>query len=224
MSTAPAAATLSRNAIDVCKDVRLGDDARALLAKKPTVGQYIAILSEKGLLTDTCRVLAFALPKREAIWWACQCVRQANAAGGAKGTAALNAAERWVAAPDEKTRRAAYAAAEDAGYGTPAGCAAIAVFLSSGSLAPPEVAEVPPDETLTPKAVDGAIVLAAVTGDPVKADERFKKFIALGQDVASGKSKWSRLRVLACDRYAGVRFSRMRTALGGKRWACPPLD
>ena len=191
MSTPTAAAALTRNAADVCQSVKLGDDAFALLAKKPTVGQMIGTLSEKGLLTDACRVLAFALPKREAIWWACQCVRQANAIGGPKGTVALDAAERWVAAPDDKLRRAAYVAAESAGFGTPAGCAAVSVFLSGGSLAPPEVADVPPDDSLTPKAVDGAVVLAAVSGDPVKANEKFKKFIALGQDVASGKCKWS---------------------------------
>jgi hypothetical protein len=64
------------------------------------------------------------------------------------------------------------------------------VFFSGGSLAPPNVAEVPPPDHLSPGAVAGAVMLAAVAGEPAKAEEKYKKFLAIGADVASAKSKW----------------------------------
>ena len=48
--------------------------------------------------------LAYLLPRREAVWWGCQCVR---AISGNKADDALLAAEAWVRDPDETTRRAA---------------------------------------------------------------------------------------------------------------------
>jgi len=48
---------------------------------------------------------AYLLPRREAVWWACQCVRAIS--GEAPPDAALKAAEAWVRDPEEATRRAA---------------------------------------------------------------------------------------------------------------------
>jgi hypothetical protein len=172
----------------VARAAQLSDAAQAMAAKPGSVSQLATALAEKNLLPDACRLLAFALPKREAVWWACCCIRDAKAIGNA--ALALEAAEKWVANPQEDQRRAAYAAAEKVGAETPAGCAAFAAFFSGGSLAPPNVAEVPPPDHLTPGAAAGAVMLAAVAGEPAKAEERYKKFLAIGVDVASGKNKW----------------------------------
>ena len=48
--------------------------------------------------------LAYLLPRREAVWWGCQCVR---AISGDKSDDALLAAEAGSRDPDETTRRAA---------------------------------------------------------------------------------------------------------------------
>jgi hypothetical protein len=66
----------------------------------------------------------------------------------------------------------------------------LAAFFSGGSLAPPGVTDVPPADALTPSAAAGAVALAAVSGDPVKAEERFRKFLLLAQEVAAGKNRW----------------------------------
>jgi hypothetical protein len=124
------------------------------------------------------------------VWWACSCNRQANAAGGGPAGAALAAAEAWVGTQSEEHRRAAEKSVEAAGAGTPAGCTALAAFLSGGSLAPPGVQEVPASPTLTPAAVAGAVALAAVAGDASKAADRFRKFLALAHEVAVGKNRW----------------------------------
>jgi len=183
-----AAATAS----EVCERVTLGDDARVLLADRLAPAPYLEALEQRGLFSDGVAFLAHALPKREAVWWACRCIRAAGAAEAAAAKAALEAAECWVVNPDEPNRRAAHAAAEAVPVSTPAGCAALAAFMSGGSLAPPEVkTPVPPGEHLTSRLVAGAIQLAAVATAPEKAPEKFAAFLALGRQVAAGADAWS---------------------------------
>ena len=79
-------------------------------------------------------------------------------------------------------------AANVAGFGTPAGCLALAAFWSGGSLSAPNLPPVPPKDELTGTAVAGAIMLASIIAtagaEPAKA-----KFLTLGADVASGRVK-----------------------------------
>jgi hypothetical protein len=182
---------LARSATEVCRAVPLSPEAKALLKPQQTVKQLLDELLAKQDAEHAGKLLAHALPKRAAVWWGCQCVRQVPAAAPTpESKAALAAAERWVSAQDEDSRRAAQAAAEKAGYDSPAGIVALAAYLSSGSLAPADLPEVPPAEGLTADAVAGAVNLAAVLTEPEKAPERLKKFFALGADVDSGKNRW----------------------------------
>src|ERR1051326_6159110 len=116
-----------------------GDKAGALLRDGQPPREFLNLLVEKALFPDAVRFLAHALPKREAVWWACLCAGQVFATEApAKMTAALRAAEQWVEEPSEDHRRAALPAAEVAEFGTPGGCAALAAFWSGGSLGPPK--------------------------------------------------------------------------------------
>ena len=169
----------------------LSGEARALLAGDPAPHSYLDALAARGLFPDAVKFLANALPKRQAVWWACLCARHsARGSPSAQTDAALRAAERWVAGPDEPSRRAAESAAEAVGVGTPAGCAALAAFWSAGSRAPPHVQDVPPPDHLTARGVAGSVMLAAVATEPEQADEKFRRFIALGLDVAAGLNLW----------------------------------
>ena len=58
--------------------------------------------------TDAIIFLAHLLPRREAVWWAIQCVRAML--GSSADDAALRAADAWVRAPEDDNRRAALAA------------------------------------------------------------------------------------------------------------------
>jgi hypothetical protein len=95
-----------------------------------------------------------------------------------------------VADPSEANRQAAQAAAEKAGVGTPAGCAAMAAFWSGGSLAPANLPAVPPAENLTGQGVAGAVLLAVVQKEPAKAPQKFRQFVALGVEVGKGSKRW----------------------------------
>src|SRR5262245_20865000 len=124
-------------ALEMLGRVRLEPQALALLTATHTPAEFVALLAERGHYADAARFAAFALPRREAVAWACRCVR-AVLGPEAPPTAwgALHAAERWVAAPNEGNRRASLQAAQVAQFGTAAGCCAAAAFWSGGSLAP----------------------------------------------------------------------------------------
>ena len=180
-----------RTAVEIAKLFALGDEPKKLLRDGLNPRQYLDVLLEKQYYVDAVRFLAHTLPKREAIWWACRCVRSvAGTSGSGPQTAALQATERWVTDPSEANRREAQDAAEAAGMGTPAGCAAMAAFWSGGSMAPPNIPVVPPGETLTAHGVAGAILLAAVVTEPQKAAEKQRKFLTQGLEVLAGSNRW----------------------------------
>jgi len=181
----------AKTAAEVCKHFALGDEAKKLLRDGLTPAQFLDTLIEKQQFPDAVRFLAHALPKQEAVWWACVCARSVGGSNPPpKIAAALQAAEKWVADPSEGNRRAAMPAAEAAEFKTPAGCAAVAAFWSGGSLAPPNVPAVPPGEYLTAHGVAGSVMLAAVQSEPEKAPEKNRKFLAQGIEVAKGTLRW----------------------------------
>ena len=173
----------------VCERAKPGDEARGLLAEGMTARAYIGALMGKGLYADAVKVLAHALPKRAAVWWACLCV--ADRLGPAPAAAeALETARAWVIDPTDARRRAAFPASQAAGMGTPAGCAAAAVYFSGGSLAPPELPAVVPPEHITGQMVANSLVLAAVIKEPEKAAEKYAAFLRTGLEVAEGQRPW----------------------------------
>jgi hypothetical protein len=191
MSNGTLARVTARTASEVCARFDIGDEARALLQPNHSPDQYIALLTEKKILPAALRFLAHALPKPESVWWACVCVREtAGATPLPAAKAALDAAEKWLGNPTEDNRRAAMPAAQAAGLATAAGSAALAVFVSGGSLGPPNVPPVPPDEHMTGQVVGGAVLLAAIQKEPEKAIDRFRAFLTKGIEVAKGTNRW----------------------------------
>jgi hypothetical protein len=171
------------NAAEICARFPVGAPAAAVAHLPPP--EFLDQLIAQRQFQDATRFLAHALPKREAVWWACVCARQATL-GGDSATAALAAAEAWVYQPTEDNRRAAMAVAQATGFTTPASWAAVGAFWSGGSMAPPEAPTVPPGEFLTSAAVAGAVLLAAVEREPEKSDDKFRAFIAAAIDIANG--------------------------------------
>lgn len=178
-----------KKAIDVCRHFALGDGARKLLAPELTVEGYLQLLIKEKQYVDAVRVLAYSLPTREAIVWANWCARKFSQENPSeKFSTALGAVEKWLAEPNDENRRAAMKAAELAEFGTPAGSAALAVFFSGGSIAPPDAPEIAPQENLGPNAVVGTVLMAAVLKEPEQAEAKYLAFLAAGQKIAAGES------------------------------------
>ena len=169
----------------------LSAEARSISPAGRSLGKYLEALGESDLAIDAEAILAHALPRREAVWWACRCTRLAL---GDNPTAevfeALKATEAWATAPLDSNRRKAYHAGEAAGFGHPAGCAALAAFFSGGSLAPPRLPEVKPPPHLTGDCVASSVMLSAVLHDPAAASIAHRTFLAIGLAVAAGQDRW----------------------------------
>src|ERR671937_2023253 len=92
----------AKTAAEVCKHFPLGDEAKKLLRDGQTPAQFLDLLIEKQQFPDAVRFLAHALPKREAVWWACLSGRSVAGSSPPPPIAgALQAAEKWVSDPSE---------------------------------------------------------------------------------------------------------------------------
>ncbi|QPK63328.1 hypothetical protein IVG45_21420 [Methylomonas sp. LL1] len=171
----------------ICQDIELDQPALSCLQSDPGPVEFLNALLAQQLYPDAVRFLARALPKREAVWWACLSARGTlDANPDQKLIKALEAAEAWVYKPTEPHRRQANAAAQIASFENPAAWAAIAAFWSEGSITPEDGPVVPPSDNLTAKAVAGAVMLAAVQNQPEKANDKYLFFLEQGADIANG--------------------------------------
>ena len=167
--------------------VALSTDASMVLTDVTKVPDALQRLEASGFLVEAARMVAHALPKREAVWWACMCaMHTAPADLGENDRLARELAENWVRQQSDKLRREAMAKAEAADFGTPEAWAAVAAFWSGDSMAPEGQAAVPPPGHLCGTAVAGSIVLAAVRGDPLRQPARLKRFLESGRNIAAG--------------------------------------
>lgn len=145
-------------------------------------------LEQAGLLIEATRLIAHALPAREAVWWACACSRHTSACGDQQDVEARlrEAAEEWVRKPTDEHRRTAMKEAEAAGFSSAEAWAAVGAFWSGDSMAPPEAPKVPPQPHFTGLAVAGSVALAAARGPATRRETRLQHFLASARDIAAG--------------------------------------
>ena len=182
---------LSYIVAQIAAEAELEPPAEAL--RRSTYGprEYLEALIEAELLNDALKFLAYLLPRREGVWWGWLCARKVlGEAPLADDLHALEAAERWISEPTDAHRRAALEAANAATLESPAGCVALAAFLSGGSLAPAGMDEVSPPRYASAKAVYGALVFAAVKDQPEKAPDRAREFLGYGFELVERIALW----------------------------------
>lgn len=177
----------AENAEALARRVELSDGARLLVRPDQTPRELLDQLIDGRHHLDAVRLMAHALPKREALWWAARCARMAAGDPPPEAqAAALDAADDWLLDPTDARRRAAMPAAEAAGLGTPAGCTCAGIFFSGGSVAPAGLPEVPPADHATAQFVAAAVSLAAVRIEPEKAPDKHRLHLALGRKIIDG--------------------------------------
>lgn len=187
MATGALKKVSAKQAREVCAQFELTAEARTLLDEQQSPDAFLDLLLKHGHLPDAIRLLAFGLPKREAVWWACQCVRDCLLPDAPpKFLEAVKAAEEWVKKPTEENRWAAKDPGERAGYDKAAAWPALGAFWSGGSMVPAHLPAMAPGPTFTGMAVSGAVLLGAVQRDPANAMELYKRYIDMGIDIANG--------------------------------------
>lgn len=127
--------------------------------------EFVRTLIARANRFDAVTFCAFLLPKREAVWWGCQCLR---AFSPAYADEALLAAEAWVRTPEEETRRAALALGMKGSRMVPTTSLAIAAGHSGGSIAPDgaKFASRPAADT-TAISVKGGVILGLARTPPL---------------------------------------------------------
>jgi hypothetical protein len=138
------------------------------IVTKPTDDDPLTFL--RSLLTgptpeDAISFCAYLLPRREAVWWACQCLRQIENSLSAADEQFIEKAEAWVKDSDEDTRRQVQEAVADSALDTPATWIAMGAVWSGGSISGPGNPPVPPPPHATAQAVRAAVLTSLASVD-----------------------------------------------------------
>jgi hypothetical protein len=130
--------------------------------------QFLRALASGPAPQDAIGFCAYLLPRREAVWWASQCVRTLLDQPSERDEAALRAAEDWVYEPEEPTRQAALQIGMAADRRAPSTWVALAAAWSGGTLVVSEHDAARAPSHLTARAARGAVMLA-LAGKPDQA-------------------------------------------------------
>ena len=190
--TEPFILASGRSVAEICRRFQLQEEARSFLREETAPEAFVEQLVRAELCADAARFLTYALPKREAVWWACLCVRCIPACCGNRiGFRALKSAEVWVRNPRGTSREMALAAGQRHNFEmptAPAAWVAMAAGWSNGAMPTGQATESPAPQYLTAHAASGAILLAA-TVDPDRAAEIYRRFLETGVHIAQGKMR-----------------------------------
>jgi hypothetical protein len=128
---------------------------------------FLKSLVTEGRVEDAVTFCSYLLPRRQAVWWACGCLRALL--GTIAGQPALLAAEAWVCDPDENHRRAALDIGTKGNSNCPLTWAALAAGWAGGFLLSGPKKQIPMPPYMTARAARTAILISALR---VRKDER----------------------------------------------------
>lgn len=175
-------------AAELLKEFELFEpDAKSVMVADTAPQISIENLIKGKFYQDAIKLLAHALPKRLAVWWACLAARKAQTPETSEDNLqALIATEAWAKKPTEQNRLQCKTLAEATQFKTAASWAAMAAAWCAGSMANEGEPEIPPPAYLYAHAVSGCVSLAASTIDPEKTEDFYELFLAQGIDLACG--------------------------------------
>ncbi|MCL6271096.1 hypothetical protein M3P05_14315 [Sansalvadorimonas sp. 2012CJ34-2] len=171
---------------DITQRYQPSPEVETLLENNPTPEQLIGELNAEKNFADLVMFMAHGLPPREGIGWAIQCIQEIIDDCVPAEKVALATAKEWYINPTEKNRRDAERAANKAELQTAPGWVAQAVFWTGGSMTAPGTPVISPPPFLYCHAIAGAVNLAAILPDGLKADERYLVFIEKAINIAHG--------------------------------------
>ena len=171
----------------VIKHAAAPPEAAEALKGCTDIADAIDRLEAAGFNYEAVRVLAYALPKRESVWWACMCaLATAPPDLGEEHRKARETTELWVRQQKDEQRRAAYDFGTAVEFKSPEAWAALAAFWSGGSISLPDLPAVAATPEACGKAAGVAITLSALRGRGDRQVERLKRFLESGRNIAAG--------------------------------------
>lgn len=163
-------------------DIR--QDITATATDEPAL-QFMAALAERAP-DQAVGFCAHLLPRREAVWWACQSVRMIRSPAATDEQRALQAAEAWVKEPEEDIRIAALNIGRSGDHQKPATWLALAAGWAGNTMPfDDKWVSVRPDQTA--RAVRAAILIAASSMDMHRRNDILRQCIESGTRLAAGE-------------------------------------
>jgi hypothetical protein len=123
--------------------------------------EFIESLVATGSLRDAVSCCAYLLPRREAVWWACQCIRSSEKYLLPYERDALETAEAWVQTPEEALRQNALKFGADEPSDSPAVWACRGAGVSGGVIGNTSAGPMRALPEATARAVRAAVLIAA---------------------------------------------------------------
>lgn len=161
-----------------------GDDIRTRPDNETPLA-FIDLLQKSKTPEEAIAFTAYVLPKRKSVWWGHQCLIGVDHLLSQEDKLMLQLAEEWVRNPDERTRYRALNEAMATRVKTPGVWIALAAGFSGGSLAPADLARVPPPAALTPRAVNTGIMGVLAKVDIKHRAPTLKAFVDMGVGYAT---------------------------------------
>ncbi|MEL6107347.1 MAG: FHA domain-containing protein [Planctomycetota bacterium] len=173
----------------LCQKIELDEEGMELLKPEHTVDSFVQTLVAEERFIDAVRLLAYAMPKSQAVRWAHDGITTiGHKVRTAEDQSAMQATGRWIEESVEAHRWEALQSAEKLEFSTAPACAAAAAGWSGGSMVGPDLDPIEPDSLLTARMASLAIQIAALEVDDDGVDERYKQVIAMGQTILSQES------------------------------------
>lgn len=176
------------SAAEIASQAGLSPGAMELVQAEQTPRELLEALVAAAQYPQAIRFLAFALPRREGVWWGALYLLWAGAGKlHAQDALALQAITRWVLEPTDENREQT---APFARIPTPSGHLAKAVLRTGGSMLPPKYPVRPPAPTLTPRSITTAVTGIALKGEAKTLQQRLRQAVSLGMLIARGLHLW----------------------------------
>ena len=147
--------------------------------------QYVQSLIAENSLEKAGTFCAYLLPRREAVWWACRCLKMLAPNAPPEEKALLKSAEDWVSVPEEDRRLAALELGMRSNHRWPSTWVALAAGWSGGNILLGVQATAPAPPEQTPRAVRAALLSAVSRLQPAERAKALRTCIEDGIRIAS---------------------------------------
>ena len=176
-------------AVEVCAVFKVPAPALRLLEDDPPVGTALQRFLSEGHLPEARRMLAHAMTRRDAVWWAylsaMEACRHKPFTPGQE--AGLDRVLAWLVSPTDAGRRACREAIRACGSTSIAGILCLAVWLSGGSVSPYPKRHIEPKPHVCAKLCAAVVYLSSVRFEPARWREHLRHFIGTGLAVVRGE-------------------------------------
>jgi hypothetical protein len=176
-------------AAEVCALFKTSQGALCLLDDGPGVAVALDRFVSSGHLAEARRLLAYAMERRDAVWWAFLCAAEALRHKPMEPSQArgLDLALAWLVNPSDSGRRECKNAIYACGPTSIAGILCLAVWLSGGSISPYAGRHIEPNPHACGKLCGAVVYLCSVYFDPIRWKTCLRHFIDTGLCVARGE-------------------------------------